>query len=101
MNALTDLAITYNDVSPLENHHCGISLCNLAVLFAILRHPDCNILSNLTTSEYKDVRKLAISCILATDMGKHSEFVSRLKDSSATFSLDDVNHRLLVLSCLC
>jgi hypothetical protein len=23
MNALTELAIAYNDCSPLENHHCG------------------------------------------------------------------------------
>ena len=26
MNALTDLAITYNDASPLENHHSGMFL---------------------------------------------------------------------------
>jgi high affinity cGMP-specific 3',5'-cyclic phosphodiesterase 9 len=25
INALTELAITYNDSSPLENHHCGIN----------------------------------------------------------------------------
>jgi high affinity cGMP-specific 3',5'-cyclic phosphodiesterase 9 len=23
MNALTNLALAYNDMSPLENHHCG------------------------------------------------------------------------------
>jgi hypothetical protein len=26
VNAKTDLAILYSDVSPLENHHCGLSL---------------------------------------------------------------------------
>jgi hypothetical protein len=24
INALTELAVAYNDSSPLENHHCGI-----------------------------------------------------------------------------
>lgn len=28
MNALTQLAIAYNDTSPLENHHCGRLVIN-------------------------------------------------------------------------
>jgi high affinity cGMP-specific 3',5'-cyclic phosphodiesterase 9 len=26
INARTDIAIIYNDISPLENHHCGSNL---------------------------------------------------------------------------
>lgn len=37
INARTEIAIRYNDMSPLENHHCAIS-------FKILSQPECNIL---------------------------------------------------------
>ena len=33
MNALTQLAIAYNDSSPLENHHCGILILMSNALF--------------------------------------------------------------------
>ena len=55
-----------------------------------------NILSSLTAQEYKDVRKLVITCILATDMGRHAELISRLREIVSQFSLEDPNHRILV-----
>lgn len=55
-----------------------------------------NILSSISVAEYKDVRKLAITCILATDMGRHAELMNRLREVVPQFSLDDPNHRLLV-----
>lgn len=90
MNALTELAITYNDVSPLENHHC-------ASLFAILRKPELNILSSLSVADFKEVRRLVITSILATDMGKHAELIGKAREINTKFSLEDANHRLLVL----
>ncbi|KAJ3259185.1 High affinity cAMP-specific and IBMX-insensitive 3',5'-cyclic phosphodiesterase 9A [Boothiomyces macroporosus] len=89
-NALTELAITYNDISPLENHHC-------AMLFSIFRHPELNILGTLSTQEYKDARKIIIGCILATDMGKHSECISKLREVGQTFKIDDPIHRALLI----
>ena len=41
--------IRYNDMSPLENHHCAVS-------FKILSSPECNIFSNLSEEEFKDIR---------------------------------------------
>ena len=35
-------------MSPLENHHCAVS-------FKILSSPECNIFTNLTTEEFKEV----------------------------------------------
>merc|ERR1719201_3051365 len=42
INARTELAVRYNDMSPLENHHCAVS-------FKILSSPECNIFTNLST----------------------------------------------------
>lgn len=36
----------YNDISPLENHHCSIA-------FRLLEHPDCNIFRNMDKDLYK------------------------------------------------
>ncbi|KAJ2999075.1 High affinity cAMP-specific and IBMX-insensitive 3',5'-cyclic phosphodiesterase 9A [Globomyces sp. JEL0801] len=93
MNALTMLSVTYNDSSPLENHHC-------ASLFSILRQPECNILENLSPTDYKDTRKIIIGCILATDMGKHAECIGKLREIGPNFNIDEPAHRTLLLQTL-
>ena len=50
INASTELAITYNDSSCLENFHC----CKL---FSILKKDETNIFEKLSISDYKDIRK--------------------------------------------
>jgi hypothetical protein len=64
INAKTRLALLYNDISVLENHHC-------ATAFDIITHPKTNIFENLDLVTYKSVRKIMISIILATDMTCH------------------------------
>eukprot|EP00743_Colponemidia_sp_Colp-15_P003686 GILK01003978.1.p1 GENE.GILK01003978.1~~GILK01003978.1.p1 ORF type:complete len:424 (+),score=90.03 GILK01003978.1:3-1274(+) len=71
VNAQTDLAILHNDQSVLENHHC-------AYLFQLLRQPNCNILGSLKQSEFRHVRKIIISSILATDMAFHFSLTEQL-----------------------
>jgi len=91
INANTELAIIYNDQSPLENHHC-------AVLFAILKHDDTNILENLSEADYKEARKQIIQCILATDMARHGEILAKFKGYvEAGFNYDDPVQRQLLL----
>ena len=58
------LALRYNDVSILENHH-------VASTFALLNQDKYNILKNLSKDDFKRFRKLMIGCILETDMSKH------------------------------
>merc|ERR1711934_483117 len=70
--ALTNLAITYNDKSVLEQHHCS-------TLFRVLSQEDLNILSGLTKEELLDVRKRIIGCILHTDPTLHFESTSKLQ----------------------
>lgn len=51
INARTELAVRYNDISPLENHHC-------AVAFQILAEPECNIFSNIPPDGFKQIRQV-------------------------------------------
>ncbi len=90
INAATELATIYNDSSPLENHHS-------AVLFSILKQTEANILCNLSATDYKEVRRLIIACILATDMAKHGEIINKFKSFHENFNLDDVNHKQILL----
>ncbi|KAL0192548.1 hypothetical protein M9458_010844, partial [Cirrhinus mrigala] len=50
INARTELAVRYNDISPLENHHC-------AVAFQILSMPECNIFANVEPDSFKQIRQ--------------------------------------------
>ncbi|TWW80280.1 High affinity cGMP-specific 3',5'-cyclic phosphodiesterase 9A, partial [Takifugu flavidus] len=54
INARTELAVRYNDISPLENHHC-------AVAFQIFSQPDCNIFSNFDPETFKQIRQVGLS----------------------------------------
>ena len=72
MNAMTTIAITYNDVSVLENYHS-------ATLFKVMRDTSCNICEQFSDYDYKILRKRIISQILATDMAKHNQIISIIK----------------------
>ena len=71
VNALTPLALTYSDQSPLENHH-------LAVLWSILRSSGCELFEPLANDHLRTARKLTIATILATDMTFHFSLKSEL-----------------------
>ncbi|CAG0881642.1 unnamed protein product [Cyprideis torosa] len=85
INARTELAIRYNDISPLENHHCSVA-------FRILDNPDCNIFRNLSHEDYKKVREGMIRCILATDMARHNDIINNFKKISHEFDYSDKTH---------
>ncbi|KAF7259185.1 hypothetical protein EG68_02963 [Paragonimus skrjabini miyazakii] len=72
INARTELAIRYNDISPLENHHC-------AVAFGILNNPETNIFANVSQEVFRRVRQGITSLILATDMARHGEILDAMK----------------------
>ena len=69
INASSDMAITYNDISCLENYHTS-------KLFKILLTPENNIFDKLPMMDYKTIRKRIISMILATDMANHGKIIS-------------------------
>ena len=72
INASTELGITYNDKSCLENFHCSF-------LFKILKKDETNILEKFSVQNYKTIRKRMISQILATDMAFHGETLSLVR----------------------
>ena len=72
INASTELGITYNDKSCLENFHTSY-------LFRIIRKEENNILEKFSVENYKTIRKRMISQIIATDMAYHGENISSIR----------------------
>jgi len=67
-----ELALQYNDRSPLENMHC-------AKLYAIVTQEESNVFAVLDKESYRDMRKMCIETILHTDMMVHNTIVKDLK----------------------
>lgn len=85
INARTELALRYNDISPLENHHCSVA-------FRVLKAPECNILASLDSSTFRTVREGIIRCILATDMARHNEILLQFTDVVPDFDYTNKAH---------
>jgi len=66
-----ELALRYNDRSPLENMHC-------ARLFQVVGDSQANIFAQIEKDLYKEMRKGIIAAILHTDVVKHNEMVKEL-----------------------
>jgi len=67
-----ELALQYNDRSPLENMHC-------AKLYMIVAREETNVFSKLTQEQYRQSRKKCIEAILHTDMMGHQAMVKDLQ----------------------
>ena len=68
----TDLAITYNDKSVLENFH-------ITETFKLLKNDKLNIFRNTSKNDFSYIRKRIIDMILATDMFYHSRIIALMK----------------------
>ncbi|KAG8189630.1 hypothetical protein JTE90_009561 [Oedothorax gibbosus] len=70
-NTGSELAILYNDVSVLESHHSALA-------FKLTMSSDkVNIFYNLNKDSYKEMRRSIIDMVLATEMTKHFEHLSK------------------------
>uniref|UniRef100_A0A8C3RUT6 Phosphodiesterase n=1 Tax=Chelydra serpentina TaxID=8475 RepID=A0A8C3RUT6_CHESE len=98
INTNSELALMYNDVSVLENHH-------LAVGFKLLQEENCDIFQHLSRKQQQSLRKMAIDMVLATDMSKHMNLLADLKTmvetkkvtSLGVLLLDNYSDRIQVL----
>ena len=82
INASSEMAITYNDSSCLENFH-------LAKLFKTIRKDETNIFEKLSLQDYKKIRKRMISEILATDMAVHGKILNNIRSKIPESLLQD------------
>jgi hypothetical protein len=67
------VAITYNDRSVLENHHCAQG-------FRALLHPRLNFAEGLSMQDFNSFRATAVQLVLATDMSRHGEYMKLTAD---------------------
>ena len=67
---MSDLAVRYNDQSVLENHHC-------ASMFTLLEKH--GLLSKLSRSDVKTLRKMMIDMIMGTDMTRHAAQLAKME----------------------
>jgi len=85
INSKSELALLYNEQSVLESHHCSMA-------FRIMRYNNSDVLGELPPSNYKDVKKTIVNCILATDMSVHFELIDLVKKKVASgWDLQDSN----------
>ena len=70
-NSGSELAILYNDISVLESHHAAFTFK------LTLSDPSVNIFKNLDQETFKEVRHSIIDMILATEMTKHFEHLTK------------------------
>lgn len=90
----SDLAMLYNDISVLENHHCSVGFRLIA------KH---NILKNLTKEEYTYLRKVVIDSVLYTDSSRYDMLVRNLDYMINNFDItkEDIRHLLVCLLLKC
>ncbi|TPX31188.1 hypothetical protein SmJEL517_g05409 [Synchytrium microbalum] len=73
------LAIRYNNQSILESHHAASGMEVLAI-------PECDFLATMDPRRRESTKSLIVEMVLATDLAKHSELLSKWKVQ--TLSLD-------------
>lgn len=93
VNNRDKLAITYNDLSVLENMHSSLT-------FTLMQDEAKNILNPLDTENWTTARKVIVKMILATDMSRHFELLGHFKAAHNTplsTALNKMDERLNLL----
>lgn len=85
MNTHQRLALLYNDHSVLENHH-------VALAFQLtLAQPGVNIFARVPQAEFTAIRRAIIDMVLATDMSKHFEYLTKFQQLMLSMSVRTIN----------
>lgn len=75
IKASTDLALRYNDNSVLENYHA-------AIVFRCFRKGNDEMYGNLDLVGRREMRKIIVESILATDVSKHVKMLKVVNEGS-------------------
>eukprot|EP00276_Gloeochaete_wittrockiana_P010868 CAMPEP_0184652298 /NCGR_PEP_ID=MMETSP0308-20130426/9998_1 /TAXON_ID=38269 /ORGANISM="Gloeochaete witrockiana, Strain SAG 46.84" /LENGTH=680 /DNA_ID=CAMNT_0027087099 /DNA_START=276 /DNA_END=2315 /DNA_ORIENTATION=+ len=73
----SDRAMIYNDRSVMENYH-------LSRAFTLLKKEENDFLCNCSVEDRRDLRKIIIACVMATDLSQHFEHVGLFKARAAS-----------------
>lgn len=93
INNRETIALTYNDISVLENMHASLT-------FEIMTDRDKNLFANLSEENWAYARKLIIEMILETDMSKHFDSLGKFRArtlNSVDFKLSNIDDKILLL----
>lgn len=83
-NSTHELAILYNDISVLESHHAALAFK------LTMKDEATNIFKNLDKETLKEVRHSVIDMVLATEMTKHFEHLTKFVNVfTKSLSLDE------------
>lgn len=85
VNAKTQVALVYNDMSVLENKHASHAFVLMLQKRTSLdlvdeeEETDLNLLCNVDRKHFDSIRKRVVDAVLETDMSKHFERVNEVK----------------------
>uniref|UniRef100_A0AAQ4P1I6 Phosphodiesterase n=1 Tax=Gasterosteus aculeatus aculeatus TaxID=481459 RepID=A0AAQ4P1I6_GASAC len=74
-NAGSELAVLYNDTAVLESHHAALAFQ------LTTRDAKSNIFKNTERNQFRTLRQAIIDMVLATEMTRHFEHVSKFANS--------------------
>jgi len=81
VDTLDEIAVRYNDLSVLENHHVASS-------FKLMKHKEFDIFQDMEQEDFKTLRKKMIGLVLATDMSKHFSEMGKYKPRISASDFD-------------
>ncbi|CAH3038306.1 unnamed protein product, partial [Pocillopora meandrina] len=87
-NAGNELAILYNDIAVLESHHAALAFKLTA------KYERSNIFKGLDMDEFRTIRQAIIDMVMATEMTRHFEHLSKFVNSinkRRSSSMDEVH----------
>ncbi|ESS33356.1 3'5'-cyclic nucleotide phosphodiesterase domain-containing protein [Toxoplasma gondii GAB2-2007-GAL-DOM2] len=85
VNANTPLALTYNDISVLENMHASLT-------FKLLLDRRLGLLNHLHREAYRSFRMTVIELIMSTDMKTHFEQIANFRVRRQKEEFDPINN---------
>uniref|UniRef100_A0A3B5MVR5 Phosphodiesterase n=1 Tax=Xiphophorus couchianus TaxID=32473 RepID=A0A3B5MVR5_9TELE len=74
-NAGSELAVLYNDTAVLESHHAALAFQ------LTMRDGKSNVFKNIDRNQFRTLRQAIIDMVLATEMTRHFEHVSKFVNS--------------------
>lgn len=92
INSFSELALKYNDLSVLEQHHCALA-------FELIKKHNLN--SIMSREDFCVFRKTIVTCILGTDMAHHKASTELLiKKTNTGFDFKNLDEQILACKLL-